>query len=388
MFLLLALVAVGGISWWVWHYRSGAQPGSDQTARTSHSTTHQLAKTQVICPAGFILVPGNPLYQTGDFCVMKYEAKCAPVTDATMGIQPSPSSACFGTSGKNPEGVYKNSGARCACSALNQKQVVSTASGTPIAFIPGYDTTANNATSYCQNIGAHLITNNEWMTIARNVEQVASNWCDLNGTNCGAVPGAPGKILASGHNDDRNEPKASGDGSGALIAGNDSQPCYGTTTDGTNACGGRSSQKRTLALSTSQVIWDLAGNVWEWTATTTARKDEPKSSSHRVLDLGWTRSDFAPGSLASVITDNGSGPTLGYDAFRPSNPSWNTHQGVGRIYHYSSLNDTDATVYDFLRGGNWRHGDDDGAFTIHLSPPLNRANIDDVGFRCVTSVRQ
>jgi hypothetical protein len=99
------------------------------------------------------------------------------------------------------------------------------------------------------------------------------------------------------------------------------------------------------------------------------------------MNSGWTRSDFAPGSLSSVITDNGKGSTLGYDAFRPSNPTWNANQGMGRIYHYSSVNDTDTTAYDFLRGGNWRHGGgDDGAFTIHLSPPLNKGGIDDVGF--------
>ena len=39
-----------------------------------------------------------------------------------------------------------------------------------------------------------------------------------------------------------------------------------------------------------------------------------------------------------------------------------------------------------IRGGNWRHGDDDGAFTIHLSPvPSHFA--DDLGFRCAAPAR-
>ena len=133
-----------------------------------------------------------------------------------------------------------------------------------------------------------------------------------------------------------------------------------------------------------ETIWDLAGNVWEWVGGTVARKDEPRSETNGKKDIGWLKSDFAPGSLPSVITDDGQGSSMGYDAFRPSNPAWNATNGVGRIYHYSSVGpDTDTTRYGFIRGGNWKHGADDGAFTIHLSPPPNRKDINDVGFRCV-----
>lgn len=337
------------------------------------------------CPDGFIRVPGNPLYKTDDFCVMKYDAKCALPSNLTQGLQPENNSACSGGKDGKYEGVYKNNGPGCSC--RGEKLIVSTPSGFPVTFIPMESNNQDNAKDYCQSKGWHLITNPEWMTIARNVEQVPDNWCDRDGSHCGFSPGTPGKILANGHNDSDNESLASAGSVGAIIAGPDDQPCFGTTSDGSNACGGKGSQKRTLTLSNGEEIWDLAGNVWQWVDATIARKDQPQSKTGKILDLGWKWSDFTPGALSTVIADNGREPSLGYDAFRPSNPSWNSINGVGRIYHYSAADDTSTTQYGYIRGGNWRHGYDSGAFCIHLSPMPNKTNIDDVGFRCVAPLQ-
>ncbi|MGA1050071.1 MAG: type II secretion system protein, partial [Minisyncoccia bacterium] len=38
------------------------------------------------CPTGYIKVPGNSLYQTKDFCVMKYEAKAVDINNPTVGL--------------------------------------------------------------------------------------------------------------------------------------------------------------------------------------------------------------------------------------------------------------------------------------------------------------
>ena len=339
------------------------------------------------CPAGFILVPGNKMYGTKDFCVMKYDAKCADTKTPTIGLAPTAGATCSGLSVDGGyAGVYKNNGMSCSCLPKNHKQLVSTKSGFPITYIPMSDNTENDAKTLCKSMGWHVITNNEWMTIARNVERVSANWCDSDGTHCNNTPGAKGKILVGGHGDNANEPTASAGGPGALIASADDQACYGTTTDGSNTCGGKSSQKRTLTLNNGNIIWDFAGNVWQWVDAEVARKDEPESQSNGTPDFGWLKSDFAPGSLPSVITDNGEGPTLGYNAMRPSNPSWNASNGVGRIYHYSNKADSSKVLYAFIRGGNWRHFDDDGAFTIHLSPPAYTENIDDVGFRCAADL--
>jgi formylglycine-generating enzyme required for sulfatase activity len=213
------------------------------------------------------------------------------------------------------------------------------------------------------------MTNNEWMTIARNVETVPANWCDKNGTNCGFTPGTKGKILANGHNDNSSV---------ALVAGNDNQPCFGTTTDGSNQCGGPSSQKRTLTLTNGEVIWDLAGNVWQWVDAIILRQDQPQSFTNGILDQGWIWSEFAPGAKATVITHSDQGP---------SDLIWNSANGIGRIYHYSGVPDHNTTAYTFIRGGNWRHGYDSGAFTVHMSPVADKENIDDVGFRCTADLK-
>ena len=340
-------------------------------------------KKQETCPVGFILVTGNSGYKTNDFCVMKYDAKCAQSSDVSQGIQPVNGSACSGQKDGKFEGVYKNNGAGCAC--RGDKKIVSTATGFPVTFIPAISATQDNAKTYCQNQGWHLMTNPEWMTIARNTEQINANWCDKDGSNCGFAPGTSGKILANGHNDSNNEMSAGASSDGALIASDDNKPCFGTTIDGSNSCGGKGSQKRTLQLNNGNIIWDFAGNIWSWIDASIARNDQPQSQTNGILDHGFIWSDFTSGSLATVITDNGKAPSLGYDNFRPSNPTWNANNGVGRIYHFSGQKDTNDTQYGFIRGGNWRHGYDSGAFCVHLSPPLNRANIDDVGFRCVTS---
>lgn len=267
---------------------------------------------------------------------MKYDAKCS-----------NPDPKCV-----TKEGVYNNSLPGCACQG--NFNVVSTPGGSPITFIPENDGTNISAKAYCKNSGWHLITNDEWMTIANNVASVATNWCNKDGTGCGNAPGSLGKILANGHND--STPNK------ALEAGPDSDPTFGTLPN---------PQKRTLTLSNGQVIWDFAGNVWQWIDITIARKDEPRTIVPGFGNLRWTWGEFQ-----TVPQDS---------RYSPPDPTWNSTNGIGRIYHFNSIGDTDTTLYTFIRAGNWRHGYDSGAFTVHMQPVPDKKGIDDVGFRCATN---
>jgi len=318
------------------------------------------ANAQVACPTGFVHIPGDPLYGTTNFCVMKYEAKCDADGDGVGD-----------TTGTNT-GYDTWLNASDPCSG-GSRQIVSSAQGWPIARIAQDDGTANDAKSYCESRGWHLITNAEWMTIARNAERLGSNWCALNGTGCGNSPGS--QYLVAGHNDN-------GPALGLQASTNDSQACYGTVTkDVDPTCGSGATQKRTHTLANGEVVWDLAGNVWEWTDDTVLRKDEPDSETSGVPDVGFGWTDFASGSLTRILVNNGQGSSMGYDVIRPSNSSWNANQRVGRIYTYSDVNDTSTTVYAFLRGAQWSNGSGAGVFALDLNYAPGGSG-SSIGFRC------
>ncbi len=237
------------------------------------------------CPTGYIGIPGNATFGTDGFCVMKYEAK-------NVG------NAATSQAASTPWVNISQTAAKTACEGL----------GT----------------------GYHLITNNEWMTIARNIEQVAGNW---SGGSVGSG------YIYSGHND--NGP------AGSLAASTDNDGYSGTEQTSGN-------QKRTLTLSNGEVIWDLAGNVWNWT--------------DNLCDANWHNGgawiEWSDGNLADYELAHG-GPTSGYTS----------SNGIGKYYGCTSNGNA------FLRGGNWNGGADAGAFALSLgsSPAYSREY---VGFRC------
>ena len=267
------------------------------------------ATTTRTCPTGYIAVPGNSMYGTSDFCVMKYEAKTGSGTVA----------------------------------ATTQ------AAGTPQVHI-----SQTNAITACSLNGAGygLINNAEWMTIARNIEAQSSNW--RNGI-IGSTD-ASGGGLYRGHSD--NSP------GNALAANTDDNLGYEGTGNANETPVSR--ERRTHSLSNGETIWDLSGNVWEWTNDTILGKDQPTGSS-----TGFTWRQY------TAITNYG---TLSYDLIRPSNPAWNSTQNMGQIY--SDGTSTNNTTFAFLRGGYWNYTARAGVFTLFLdnTPSLARYNL---GFRCV-----
>ena len=121
--------------------------GASIAITADHSSSSDIDATQAsgsvtnsfICPTNFVAVPSLQDYTTNSFCVMKYEAK--------------------------------NAGAATTGNATDDTPV-SQAASTPW-FLNHSDSIAK-----CKGLGVgyDLITNDEWQSIARNIENVASNW--------------------------------------------------------------------------------------------------------------------------------------------------------------------------------------------------------------------
>ncbi|MDD2230941.1 MAG: prepilin-type N-terminal cleavage/methylation domain-containing protein [Candidatus Cloacimonetes bacterium] len=295
---------------------------------------------------GFILVPGDSTYGTTDFCVMAYEAKA---DDNDDGIGDTTHATTYHSTW--PADSYPISESR---------KLVSTPQGWPVALIDQdtAKTVAENYTKDC-DIGCHLITEAEWMTIAKNVLSNPENW------NSGVV--GTGYVY-SGHND-------AGGSSGSLAAlqitdiddGYNGTGNFAGDNSVTNTMVG-DSQRRTLELTNGEIIWDLAGNVWEWTSNSQTGGWPAGMSGYNWYE--WT-SITSQGSLLVNPRPSGTG-------IAGSNV-WNSDNGIGVAYGVSS----DTSLRGFLRGGDkssyeyWapEYGTV-GVLTLslHYAPSLSQAN--------------
>lgn len=256
------------------------------------------ANPNLSCPTGFIPVPGNIVYGTADFCVMKYEAKQAD------SITP-----------------------------------ISRAVG-----VPWVNINQNDAATYSKNVadcaGCHLITEAEWLTIAQNVLSVPSNW------STGTVGSG---YIYSGHND--NAP------ANALPADtNDANGYAGETNTGGN-------QRRTLTLTNGQVIWDLAGNDYEWTSGTLTN-GQPGI----IGETGYGWKEWSTTNVAGSLSPS---PFPSYG--NPAAGGWGSSQGIGLLCSYN----TDVGLRGFIRGGSWYFANYAGIFMLNLtnSPDLVHSTV-------------
>jgi hypothetical protein len=197
--------------------------------------------------------------------------------------------------------------------------------------------TPTNAASYSQNVagctGCHLITEAEWLTIAQNVLSVTSNWSG------GAIGSG---YIYSGHND--NSPTST-----ITADTNDSNGYIGTGNTG-------NSQKRTLILSNGEVIWDLAGSLWEWVDGTIAGGAQPGL----LGESAYAWKQWNNGSLLQNGLPNSSMPA--YTGFSGAS-GWSSTQGIGQVWS----NYGESTLRYYRRGGNWAAGTGAGVLALSLS---------------------
>jgi len=171
------------------------------------------------CPEWFIAVPWNKTFSQAWFCVAKYEMSFAWLTDTDWTDQ-------------NSYSYLDN---------WDQWTVVSAKWNSPIAEI-----TQAEAITECTDLWKwyHLITENQWMTIARNIELESVNWSSLIVWNWWIFTGISNNTTLWC--------------SWTWTTYLPSATAYGSTT-WHNIC----NWKNKLTLSNSQEIWDFAWNVWE-----------------------------------------------------------------------------------------------------------------------------
>ena len=289
------------------------------------------------CPEWFIPVPWNPDFPYADgsvkwFCVAKYEMSCANVTE--------PDSNAWST-GWNTIDWSTHSG-NC--------QLVSRPGLYPIADITEWE-----AIEACKRIWGHLITNNEWMTIARNIESVASNW-------------SSGKVwegyIYNGVSDS-DKWCWDTDNTKSIYTDLPRDRAAKTGPGWVESC----DKKRVLTLSNWQQIWDLAGNVWEYV--------------NKANTLDWSNYNVGQTSIWWASPDDAwdtDGIYSGEDMLKYWSILWLwSDAGMGSVYYAKGTGD------NVFRRGNAALGTRyTGIFSILLSS-TDKNRYTGTSFRCVIS---
>ena len=201
----------------------------------------------------------------------------------------------------------------------------SQASGTPWVSI---SQTSAMTTSSAACDGCHLISEAEYLTIAHNVLSVGSNW---SGGSVGSG------YIYSGHND--NSP------ANALAASSNDSDGYSGTGNVSP-----SNQRRTLTLTNGEVIWDMAGNVHDWTSGQTSGGHQPGASGY-----AWRQWNTIAGT--GSLSPN---PHPSYGT--PAASNWTSTHGIGQVFSSS----TGPGLRGLHRGGYWDFGSTAGVLTLRL----------------------
>lgn len=298
-------------------YADAANSASHRSSCTG-GLSYQLI--QPTCPTGYIQVLANTsLGVNNDFCVAQYEMKNV-------------SSVATSQATGNPWVSISATNSWNACLALNTE----TGDANKLA-----DT--NNDGTYA------LISNAEWMTIARSIEDEASNWV-------GGVLNR-GWAASTSYGDSWTH---------SAVAPQTNTNCLYSSAANTCASSGAHKFKRTHTLKNGEEIWDFSGNVYEWADWSSS--DSSFTLGPRNCTSAWTELNAFNPSSCTV------GPVMNTDDYMPLITANTSAQNIGRIYGGSGG--------AALRGGGWDVGSIAGPFALGLNSAASNAPAS-VGFRCV-----
>ncbi|MBF0442359.1 MAG: SUMF1/EgtB/PvdO family nonheme iron enzyme [Oligoflexales bacterium] len=280
---------------------SGAQAMSS-SFQPANAGVPQAERCSNLAGGIWIPVPGDPVYGTGNFCVMKYPAsKVNSVPNSQAGSM--------------PWTKISKTDAISACKSIGQ--------------------------------GYYLMSNPEWMTIAANAANQGANWSG----------GSVGKgMLSRGHIDNSAM---------ACPSDVDDARSYADGSSCTNNTGDFN-KKRTKTLSNGYVIWDIGGNVWNWTTY--------YNSDDKPGPLGNSWNEYPDVTGSSTAPKSHLVPLAGVQTWWSD--SWTSAQGIGAFNPGNN-----GSAPKLARGGSFVDGSVSGAFAALF---LEDASLTEhIGFRCV-----
>jgi len=305
------------------------------------------------CPEWFIPVPWNAEFMQPWFCVAKYEMGYENITV--------PNSTIWWTDWNTVK--YSSTGT-----------LVSKAWMYPIA-----DISQDQAKAECQKIWKHVITNNEWMTIARNIEANVDNWSRGTAGTGGIYRGITGEGNTAVSLWCQTA-VSTGSGTRTYV----SRAWSTDTTKWWSSKWADCDSKRQHKLSNGEVIWDLAGNVREHVnGRNTMNTDNIGTMNANACGTSWTAGwnwySFTNNTTTDNVTQCDFTNGYSYKNIWPKIPNLNANNGIGRIWSYSSGNTLSDRVS--LRGGPADSIGYSGVFTMHLGWDASTQHRT-VGFRC------
>jgi hypothetical protein len=292
------------------------------------------------CPIWFIPVPWNRDLWQPAFCVAKYEM-------SYHGLQQTDNSL-----DRNTYSYLDN-----AWTKPSTWSIVSEQWNSPIAEI-----TQLQAIAECEAMWKwyHLITNNEWMTIARNIEQQWTNWSSWIVWNWFIYNWFSHDLtMWCASNLSTNLPTASK---------------RATITWDTNC----TEQKNKLILSNREEIWDLSWNLQEhvnWANTLDwSNYNTMQAQSCWRTDEIWAWNSF---SWNDWTPECNFGNWYSYSNIWPLTSNLNANNWIWRIWNYW----WSLTNRVFLRGGRATINSSAGVFALFLDWG-SISNLRNIGFRC------